>query len=79
MKMQRIVPLMTAALVAGACTGETASPTAVDGALAPAGPQMEGSPTGGSGGGEEPSYNPTTPPTDSTGVMRCCQMGGSGG
>ncbi|HEU4452350.1 MAG TPA: hypothetical protein VFR81_04790 [Longimicrobium sp.] len=88
MKMQRIVPLMTAALVAGACTGETASPTAVDGTLAaPAGPRMEGSQMGGSGGftggGEEPLYNPTagsTTPTDSTALTgRGSQMGGSGG
>jgi len=81
MKMQRIVPLMTAALVAGACTGDATAPTAADGALAPAGPRMEGSPTG-----DEPSYNPTPTPTpgatpaDSTALVgRCCQMGGSGG
>jgi hypothetical protein len=84
MKMHRIVPLMTAALVAGACTGETASPTAVDGTLAaPAGPRMEGSQIG---GGETPSYDPAptptpgaTQPADSTQLTgRCCQMGGSG-
>jgi hypothetical protein len=77
MKMQRIVPLMTAALVAGACTGDTTSPTTAEDMLtAPAGPRMEGSPVGGTGG-EEPSYNPAT--TDSTALTRCCQMGGSGG
>jgi len=92
MKMQRIVPLMTAALVAGACTGETASPTAADGTLAaPAGPRRDGSQMTGSGGytggGEAPSYDPApapgpggTQPADSTSLTgRCCQMGGSGG
>jgi hypothetical protein len=87
MKMQRILPLMTAALVAGACTGESTSPTAADGALAaPAGPRMEGSQMGGSGGftgGEEPAYNPTTGGpalTDTTTLTgRGSQMGGSGG
>jgi len=76
MKMQRILPIMTAALVAGACTGDTTSPTA-----APAGPRMDGSQAGGSGGvtgGETPSYESTTPPDDSTALTRCCQMGGSG-
>ncbi len=87
MKMQRIIPLMTAALVAGACTGDATSPTAAEGTLAaPGGPRMEGSQMGGSGGftggGEEPSYNPTSGPalTDTTALTgRGSQMGGSGG